>query len=166
MVIWFNLVTVISYVVARIVHVAGRLPGFLRLATRNPNLIGSKQGHRAIQLKRPVVSVFVKDWLIIVAKTGDGKSVRRIGFSPKKKGREEAVITVGVTKMRVKVAWSIINGPLTSLQSIIFFFEGKQEGARPYCAFIRLFKKNTVLTKVFTKQRKKCKKSKLLHISF
>jgi len=145
MVIWFNLVTVVSYVVARIMHVAGRLPGFLRLATRNPNLIGSKQGHRAIQLKRPVVSVFVKDWLIIVAKTGDGKSVRRIGFSPKKKGREEAVITVGVTKMRVKVAWSIINGPLTSLQSIIFFFEGKQEGARPYCAFIRLLKKTQFL---------------------
>jgi len=55
------------------------------------------------------VSVFVKDWLIIVAKTGDGKSVRMIGFSPKKKGREEAVFTVGVTKMRVKVAWSIMD---------------------------------------------------------
>ena len=55
------------------------------------------------------MSVFVKDWLIIVAKTGDGKSVRMIGFSPKKKGREEAVITVGVTKMCVKVAWSIMD---------------------------------------------------------
>jgi len=109
MVLWFNLVTVISYVVARIMDVAGCLAGFLRLATRNPILIGSKQGHRAIQLKRPVVSVFVKDWLIIVAKTGDGKSVCRIGFSPKKKGREEAVITVGVTKMCVKVAWSIMD---------------------------------------------------------
>ena len=109
MVLWFNLVTAISYVVARIMDVAGCLAGFLRLAMGNPILIGSKQGNRAIQLKRPVVSVFVKDWLIIVAKTGDGKSVHRIGFSPKKKGREEAVITVGVTKMRVKVAWPIMD---------------------------------------------------------
>jgi len=45
MVLWFNLVTVISYVVARIMDVAGCLAGFLRLATRNPILIGSKQGH-------------------------------------------------------------------------------------------------------------------------
>lgn len=86
-----------------------RLAGLLRLVTGNPILIGSKQGHRAIQLKRHVVSVFVKDWLIIVAKTGDGKSVCRIGFSPKKKGREEDVISVGVTKMLVKVAWSIMD---------------------------------------------------------
>ena len=55
------------------------------------------------------MSVFVKDWLIIVAKTGDGKSIHMIGFSPKKKCREEAVIIVGVTKMRVKVAWSIMD---------------------------------------------------------
>uniref|UniRef100_K4AKX2 DUF6598 domain-containing protein n=1 Tax=Setaria italica TaxID=4555 RepID=K4AKX2_SETIT len=36
-----------------------------------------------IQLTRRVVSIYVKDMLIIEAKTGDGKSVRRVDFAPR-----------------------------------------------------------------------------------
>jgi hypothetical protein len=72
----------------------------------------------------------VKDKLIIVAETSDGKfkqtidftpkingreedvitiGVTKIDFTPKINSREEEVITIGVTKMRVKVAWSIMD---------------------------------------------------------
>uniref|UniRef100_A0A0A9APL8 Uncharacterized protein n=1 Tax=Arundo donax TaxID=35708 RepID=A0A0A9APL8_ARUDO len=65
-------------------------------------------GTRVIQLVRPVVSVYVMDMLIIVAKTGDGKS-STIRFTPSFNGGEEDFITVGATKMRVKVTWSIMD---------------------------------------------------------
>lgn len=75
-------------------------------------------GHGVIQLKRPAVSVFVKELLIIAAKTEDGKSIGRIGFTPKIKGREEDVQNVGATKMRVKVACSIMD-PLIALNPLV-----------------------------------------------
>jgi hypothetical protein len=57
---------------------------------------------------QPVASVYVKEMLIIHAQTSDG-SKRTIGFTPKINGGEEEVVTVGVTKMRVKVAWSVMD---------------------------------------------------------
>ncbi|CAN6277408.1 unnamed protein product [Urochloa humidicola] len=62
-----------------------------------------------IKLMRPVVSVCVKDMLIIVAQTSDGTCKLTITFTPKVNGREEEVVTVGATKMRVKVAWSVMD---------------------------------------------------------
>jgi len=89
-------------------------------------------GTGAIKLLRSIVSVYVKDKLIIVAETSDdGKFKQTIDFTPKINGREEEVITIGVTKIdftpktkingreevitigvtkiRVKVAWSIMD---------------------------------------------------------
>ncbi|CAN6353460.1 unnamed protein product [Urochloa humidicola] len=66
-------------------------------------------GHGVLQLMRPVVCVHVRDKQIIVAKTWDGESVRRIVFTTRVKGRDEDVIDVGATKMSVKVAWSIMD---------------------------------------------------------
>jgi hypothetical protein len=62
----------------------------------------------AMKLMQPVISVYVKEMLIIVAQTSDG-SKRTIGFAPKINGGEEEVVSVGVTKMRVKVAWSVMD---------------------------------------------------------
>ncbi|TVU18189.1 hypothetical protein EJB05_34269, partial [Eragrostis curvula] len=62
----------------------------------------------AIQLLRPVVTVDVNDMLIIVAETGDGNAKRTVEFTPRINGWSENVCAVGVTNMRVKVAWSII----------------------------------------------------------
>ncbi|CAL4890315.1 unnamed protein product [Urochloa decumbens] len=62
-----------------------------------------------IKLMQPVISVCVKDKLIIVAQTSDGTSKWTITFTPKVNGREEDVVTVGATKMRVKVAWSVMD---------------------------------------------------------
>ncbi|KAF8667113.1 hypothetical protein HU200_053297 [Digitaria exilis] len=75
-------------------------------------------GHGVIQVKRPAVSVFMKELLIIAAKTEDGKSIGRIAFTPKIKGRAEDVLNVGATKMRVKVAWSIMD-PLIALNPLV-----------------------------------------------
>ena len=52
-----------------------------------------------LQLMRPVVSVHVEDFLIIVFHTGDGKS-ESIQFTPMVNGRDEGQITVGATKMQ------------------------------------------------------------------
>ncbi|XP_062234242.1 uncharacterized protein LOC133931387 [Phragmites australis] len=69
----------------------------------------SGDGNGVIQLMRPVICVYVKDMLIIVAQNGDGKS-QTVEFTPRFTGGEEDVITVGgVTKMRVKVTWSIMD---------------------------------------------------------
>ena len=62
----------------------------------------------AIKLMQPVISVYVKEMLIIVAQTSGG-SKRTIEFTPKINGGEEEEITVGATKMRVKVAWSVMD---------------------------------------------------------
>ncbi|CAN6232022.1 unnamed protein product [Urochloa humidicola] len=66
-------------------------------------------GNGARQLMRPVVSVCLEDKLIIAAKTGDGKSVPDISFTPTKNGWDYGDITVGATEMLVKVTWSIIH---------------------------------------------------------
>jgi hypothetical protein len=62
----------------------------------------------ALKLMQPVASVYVKEMLIIVARTSDG-SEGTIEFAPKINGGEEEVVSVGVTKMRVKVAWSVMD---------------------------------------------------------
>ena len=59
-----------------------------------------------LQLMRPVVSVHVEDFLIILFHTSDGK-LESIQFTPMFNGRDEGQITVGATKMRVKLAWSV-----------------------------------------------------------
>ncbi|RLM80322.1 hypothetical protein C2845_PM12G03850 [Panicum miliaceum] len=65
-----------------------------------------------LRLMRYVASVNVNDMLIIEAKTGDGKSVRRIDFTPKGNSFDEDTITVGATKVcetlvdsRLAIAW-------------------------------------------------------------
>ncbi|CAN6175497.1 unnamed protein product [Urochloa humidicola] len=60
-----------------------------------------------IQLMRPIVSVYVKDMLIIVAQTGDIKS--ESVFTPKVNNGDEDIMTVGATRMCVKVTWSVMN---------------------------------------------------------
>ncbi|KAL6630615.1 hypothetical protein ACP70R_028466 [Stipagrostis hirtigluma subsp. patula] len=66
-------------------------------------------GNKYIHLMRSVVSVYVMDMLIIVAKTVDGKYERTIKFTPMLNGWDEDKITVGASKMRVKVTWSIMD---------------------------------------------------------
>jgi hypothetical protein len=61
-----------------------------------------------IQLMRPVISVYVKDLLIIVAEINDDKS-ESIQFAPIINGRDEGSLAVGFTKMRVKLSWSVMN---------------------------------------------------------
>ncbi|CAO2037296.1 unnamed protein product [Urochloa humidicola] len=62
-----------------------------------------------IRLMRRVVSVYVRDMLIIEVKTDDGKYVWRIDFTPRGNGVDEDTFTVGGAKMRVMVAWSIMD---------------------------------------------------------
>ncbi|KAL6624778.1 hypothetical protein ACP70R_032099 [Stipagrostis hirtigluma subsp. patula] len=69
----------------------------------------SGDGNRVIQLMRPVVSVYLKDMLIIVVRTGDGKYERAIEFTPRVNNGDEDQFTVGVIRMRVKVTWSIMD---------------------------------------------------------
>jgi hypothetical protein len=60
-----------------------------------------------IQLMRSaIVSVYVKDMLIIAAQTGDRKS--EVLFTPRVNTRDEERITVGATRIRLKVAWSVM----------------------------------------------------------
>lgn len=62
-----------------------------------------------IQLLQPVITVGLSDMLVIVIQTaGDGMLKRTIEFAPWFHGADEDVITVGVTKMRVKVYWSAL----------------------------------------------------------
>jgi len=56
-----------------------------------------------------VVSVNVNDLLIIEAMTGDGKSIRRIDFTPRGNSFDEDTITVGTTEMCLIVAWSLMD---------------------------------------------------------
>jgi hypothetical protein len=62
-----------------------------------------------IQLMRPVVSVHVEDFLIIIVQTSDDGKSESIQFTPLINGRDEGQLTVGATKMRVKLAWSVMN---------------------------------------------------------
>ncbi|XP_062203495.1 uncharacterized protein LOC133905748 [Phragmites australis] len=81
------------------------------LVLYDSEVVGAMTGDRneVIQLMRPVVSVYVKDMLTIVARTGDGKSECTIQFTPRVNSRDEDELTVGVTKLRFKVAWSIMD---------------------------------------------------------
>ncbi|KAL6870569.1 hypothetical protein ACP4OV_014417 [Aristida adscensionis] len=62
-------------------------------------------GKGVIQLMRPVVSVYVKDMLVIVALTDDGKE-HIIKFTPMLNGWDEDTVTIGDARMHVKVTWS------------------------------------------------------------
>ncbi|CAL4971177.1 unnamed protein product [Urochloa decumbens] len=62
-----------------------------------------------IRLTRRVLSVYVRDMLMIEVKTGDGKSVRTTDFTPRGNNVDEDTITVGANKMRVRVAWSVMD---------------------------------------------------------
>jgi hypothetical protein len=61
-----------------------------------------------LELVRPVVSVYVKDLLMIAALTSDGKS-ERIVFTPRINTRDECPLAVGATKLRVKLSWSVMD---------------------------------------------------------
>lgn len=81
-----------------------------KLVLYDPDLYGAlDDGKGVIQLMRPVISVSVKDMLVIVAKTRDGKSESTILFTPRVNGAEEDDITFGHGKMRVKVSWSLMD---------------------------------------------------------
>jgi len=69
--------------------------------------VGGVQG--VIQLLQPVITVGRGDMLVIVIRTSDGVSKRTIEFTPRIRSSEEDVITVGATKMRVKVSWSVMD---------------------------------------------------------
>jgi hypothetical protein len=58
---------------------------------------------------RPVVSVHVKDLLVIVAQTSDGRS-QSVQLAPIVNGKDEdrRLTTVRATKMRVKVSGSVM----------------------------------------------------------
>jgi hypothetical protein len=47
--------------------------------------------------------------LIIEVKTGDGKYVRQIEFTPSANSLYEDTVIVGATKMHVMVAWSLVD---------------------------------------------------------
>lgn len=81
------------------------------LVLYDSQVVGAMTGNGTgvIKLMRPVVSVYVKDKLIIVAQTSDGTLKRTIEFNPRINGGGEEDITVGDTKMCVKVVWSIMD---------------------------------------------------------
>jgi hypothetical protein len=62
-----------------------------------------------IGLTRPVMLVNVKEKLVIVAKADDGKNECKISFTPDLNCFDEDDITLGATKMHVKVTWSIVD---------------------------------------------------------
>ncbi|CAO2044676.1 unnamed protein product [Urochloa humidicola] len=81
-----------------------------RIVLYDSKVAGTRTGDVGlIRLMRRVVSVYVRDMLIIEVKTGDGKSVRRIDFTPRGNSVDEDTITVGANKMLVKVAWSAMD---------------------------------------------------------
>ncbi|TVU18206.1 hypothetical protein EJB05_34290 [Eragrostis curvula] len=81
-----------------------------RLVLHDGKVAGKRGGYGkgTIQLSRSVVTVDIKDMLKISAETGDGKFERTIDFTPRVNSWDEDVITVGATRMHVKVTWSII----------------------------------------------------------
>jgi hypothetical protein len=62
-----------------------------------------------IGLTRPVMLVNVKEKLVIVAQADDGKDECTISFTSDLNGFDEDDITLGATKMHVKVTWSIVD---------------------------------------------------------
>jgi hypothetical protein len=69
----------------------------------------TSNGTGVIKLMRHVVSVSLREMLVIVAKTRDGKSKRMIEFTSRFNGAEEDVTRVGGARIRVKVTWSVIS---------------------------------------------------------
>jgi hypothetical protein len=69
----------------------------------------TSNGTGVIKLMRHVVSVSLREMLVIVAKTRDGKSKRMIEFTARFNGAEEDVTWVGGARIRVKVTWSVIS---------------------------------------------------------
>ncbi|KAL6619637.1 hypothetical protein ACP70R_034776 [Stipagrostis hirtigluma subsp. patula] len=67
-------------------------------------------GIGVMQLLQRVVSVSLVEKLLVtfVARIGDHEHKRTIGFTPNRNGGGERKITVGVTKLLVKVVWSTI----------------------------------------------------------
>ncbi|CAL4889734.1 unnamed protein product [Urochloa decumbens] len=81
-----------------------------RVVLYDSKVAGTRTGDvGVIQLMRRVVSVYVRDMLMVEVKTGDSKSECRIGFTPRVNSGDEITFTVGGTKMRVMVAWSIMD---------------------------------------------------------
>ncbi|CAL4971182.1 unnamed protein product [Urochloa decumbens] len=81
-----------------------------RVVLYDSKVAGTRTGDvGVIRLMRRVVSVYVREMLIIEVETGDSKSGCRIGFTPRVNSGDEITITVGGTKMRVMVAWSIMD---------------------------------------------------------
>lgn len=69
-------------------------------------------GKRVIQLLQSVVSVYLKErlLLIIVAGTADGgETERTICFTPRVNGGVEHEVDVGLSTLRLKVIWSRID---------------------------------------------------------
>ncbi|WVZ95708.1 hypothetical protein U9M48_041439 [Paspalum notatum var. saurae] len=70
---------------------------------------GDGRGAMILQLMRPVVSVYLKDMLVIDAQqAGDGES-RSILFTPRANRGDEDQLALGGTVMRVKIFWSVID---------------------------------------------------------
>ncbi|TVU18377.1 hypothetical protein EJB05_34468, partial [Eragrostis curvula] len=85
-----------------------------RLVIHDSKLCGvtmADDGNRqVIQLMRPIICVYVEDKLIIGVRIGDDNyEGTSIEFTPRVNGNDEEEITVGVTVMRVKVTWSIMD---------------------------------------------------------
>jgi hypothetical protein len=85
------------------------------LVLRDSKLVGVMNGNDkgVIQLSRPVVCVCLEEKLfvtIVVAQTDGSVECRdTIDFTPEISGRVGVEISVGVTKMLGKVAWSLIH---------------------------------------------------------
>ncbi|GJN36360.1 hypothetical protein PR202_gb25210 [Eleusine coracana subsp. coracana] len=71
---------------------------------------GAKTGddHGLIQLMRPVICVYVKDMLIIDAKTDSDESVC-IEFAPRGNKGEKVICALGTAKLCIKVSWSVMD---------------------------------------------------------
>jgi hypothetical protein len=81
-----------------------------RVVLYDSKLAGSRTGDGGgIRLTPRVVSVYVKDMLVIEVKPRNGKYVWIIEFTPRCNYGDKETITVGDTKMRVMVAWSLMD---------------------------------------------------------
>ncbi|KAK3137752.1 hypothetical protein QOZ80_5BG0456710 [Eleusine coracana subsp. coracana] len=79
-----------------------------KIVLYDSKVAGAKTRDGNVQLMRPVVCVYVRDMLIIDTETSAGES-SRLDFTPKGNSGERVVITLGAIKLRVKVAWSIMD---------------------------------------------------------
>ncbi|CAL4971713.1 unnamed protein product [Urochloa decumbens] len=72
--------------------------------------VTNNNGKGVIQLLRSIVSIGLEEKLLvtIVSQTGDTEHQDTVAFTPDIKGRAGIEITLGITKMLVKVAWSLI----------------------------------------------------------